>query len=64
MEKKLAYTIKDLVAGGIGSRTTIYQAIADKKLKARKRGRSTIILPPDLAQYIKSLPDFHEQAAA
>ncbi len=64
MEKKLAYTIKDLVAGGIGSRSTIYQAIATKKLRARKRGRSTIILPPDLAEYLESLPDFHEQAAA
>ncbi len=64
MEEKLAYTIKDLVAGGVGSRTTVYEAIKSGALKARKRGKSTIILPPDLAEYLESLPDFHDQAAA
>ncbi len=64
MKRKLAYSIKDLVEGGIGSRTTIYEAIKARKLKARKRGKSTIILPPDLAEYLESLPDFHDQAAA
>ena len=63
MEKQ-AYSIKDLVEAGIGSRSTIYEAIAAKKLRARKRGRSTIILPPDLAEYLENLPDFHDQAAA
>ena len=64
MEEKLAYTVKDLIAGGIGSRSTIYEAIAAKKLRARKRGRSTIILPDDLEEYLQNLPHFHEQAAA
>ena len=61
--EKIAYSIRDLVEGGVGSRTTLYDAIAAGTLKARKRGRSTIILPPDLAEYLESLPDFHEQAA-
>ncbi len=64
MEKKLAYRIKDLVEAGIGSRTTIYELIKDRKLKARKRGASTIILPDDLALSLENLPDFHGQAAA
>ena len=63
MEKQ-AYSIKDLVEAGIGSRTTIYELIKDRKLKARKRGKSTIILPADLDQYLSSLPDFLDQAAA
>jgi hypothetical protein len=63
MEKKLAYRVKDLVAGGIGSRTTVYEAIKAKKLRARKRGGSTIILPDDLEEYLQNLPDFHDQAA-
>ncbi len=63
MKRKLAYSIKDLVEGGIGSRTTVYEAIKARKLRARKRGKSTIILPDDLDQYLKSLPDFHEEAA-
>ena len=64
MGKKLAYTVKDLVEGHVGSRSTIYEAIAAKKLRARKRGRSTIILPDDLEDYLQNLPDFHEQDAA
>ena len=64
MEKKLAYRIKDLVEAGIGSRTTIYELIKDRKLTARKRGTSTIILPDDLDEYLKNLPDFNEEEAA
>ena len=63
MEKQ-AYSIKEVTAAGGGSRSTIYEAIKDGKLRARKRGRSTVILAADLAQYLESLPDFHEQAAA
>ncbi len=62
--EKLAYSIRELAAAGGGSRTKIYEAIAAGKLKARKRGRSTVILAADLAQYLESLPDFHEKAAA
>ncbi len=64
MEKKLAYTIKDLVEGKVGSRTTIYEAINSGKLKAKKRGRSTIILPPAVEEYLENLPDFHDEEAA
>ena len=62
--EKLAYSIKELTAAGGGSRSTIYENIKNRKLKARKRGRSTVILAHDAARYLESLPDFHEQAAA
>ena len=62
--EKMAYTIKEVVEGGGGSRTVVYEAIKSGKLKARKRGRSTIILAPDLAEYLQSLPDFLEKAVA
>ncbi len=62
--EKLAYTIKEMVEAGGGSRTVVYEAIKSGKLKARKRGRSTIILVPDAVEYLESLPDFHEKAAA
>ena len=62
--EKMAYSIREAVEAGAGSRSVIYENIKSGTLKARKRGRSTIILAADLAQYLESLPDFHEQVAA
>ena len=62
--EKMAYSIREAVKAGAGSRSVIYENIKSGALKARKRGRSTVILADDLAQYLESLPDFHEQAAA
>ena len=61
---KLAYTIDEAVDQGAGSRTIVYEAINAGKLKAKKRGKRTIILAPDLIQYLESLPDFRGQAVA
>ena len=61
---KMAFTIPEAVKEGAGSRTVIYEAIKSGALKARKRGRSTVILAADLAQYLENLPDFHDQEAA
>ncbi len=61
---KLAYTIDEAVKAGAGGRTKIYEAIKAGELKARKRGKRTVILAPDLLQYLESLPDFRDQAAA
>lgn len=41
---------------GIG-RTKVYEAIADKRLKARKFGKRTIILRSDLRQFLAALPE-------
>ena len=62
--QKLAYTIPEAVEEGAGSRTVVYEAIAAGKLKAKKRGKRTIILAPDLVQYLQSLPDFLDQGTA
>ena len=60
----MAVTTPRAVKAGAGSRTAIDEALKSGALKARKRGRSTIILAADLAQYLENLPDFHDQAAA
>ncbi len=62
--EKLAYSIREAVAAGGGSRTKLYEAIAAGALKARKRGRSTVILAADLSRYLESLPAFPGQKAA
>lgn len=51
-----AYTLAEaVVATGIG-RTTLYEEIKAGRLKARKRGRSTIILTEHLEEYLNDLP--------
>ncbi len=64
MVEKLAYSLKEMTAAGGGSRSTLYENIKNGKLKARKRGRITIILAPDAIRYLENLPDFHDQEAA
>ena len=61
---KLAYTIPEAVEAGAGGRTKIYEAIKAGELKARKRGKRTIILADDLIAYLEALPDFPNQAVA
>jgi excisionase family DNA binding protein len=61
---KLAYHIEEASEAGAGSRSEIYEALRDGRLKARKRGRRTIILRDDLAAYLASLPDYQPQRAA
>ena len=62
--EKLAFTIPEAVEAGAGSRTVVYEAINAGTLKAKKRGKRTIILADDLTQYLKSLPDFLDQGTA
>jgi excisionase family DNA binding protein len=40
---------------GVG-RTTVYAAIKDGSLKARKCGRTTVVLADDLRAWLSSLP--------
>ncbi len=64
MKHKLAYTIPEAVETGAGGRTAIYEAINAGMLKAKKRGKRTIILATDLDEYLKNLPDFRTEEAA
>ena len=38
-------------------RTTIFDAIHEKRLRAKKYGRRTLILKEDAEEFLKSLPD-------
>ena len=62
--EKMALTIQEPVEAGAGSRSVIYENIKNGSLRARKRGRSTVILAADLTEYLENLPDFHDQAVA
>jgi len=53
---RAAYSIAEVIAlSGLG-RDTIYKAIHEGRLKARKLGRRTLILPSDLQAFFESLP--------
>lgn len=57
MQHDQAYTINELTEGRRRpGRTKIYQEIKEGKLRARKIGRSTVILASDWQQYLQSLP--------
>jgi excisionase family DNA binding protein len=56
MGDQLAYSIDEVCAkSGLG-RTTIYAAIGDGFLIARKFGRRTIVLDDDLKAFLHNLP--------
>lgn len=56
VERKLAFTISDLVQLGPNSRTQIFEEIKQGRLKARRCGRRTVVLNEDYAAYLKALP--------
>jgi hypothetical protein len=53
---KAAYTVEEFAKEQPLGRTSLYKAIKDGKLIARKSGKSTIILAEDAAAFLKSLP--------
>jgi hypothetical protein len=53
---RIAIKIEDAPIVTGASRSRIYGAIRQKKLTARKAGRSTIILIDGLAAWLRSLP--------
>ena len=61
-DDKLAYHVNEAVGAGGGSRSEIYEALRRGDLKAKKRGRRTIILRDDLAAYLSNLPDYQAVA--
>ena len=62
--RKMAYSIRGAAETSDSSRTKIYEAINAGTLKAKKRGKRTIILADDLIAYLEALPDFPNQAVA
>jgi hypothetical protein len=59
--QQLAYSIPDLIKLSAVGRSSIYEEIGAGRLKARKRGRRTIILREDAEQWLASLPTFGAQ---
>jgi excisionase family DNA binding protein len=53
---KAAYTVEEFAAVQPIGRTSLYRAIKAKKLRARKYGRSTIILAADAQAFLENLP--------
>jgi excisionase family DNA binding protein len=56
MNSPLAYTISEACAVARAGRTSVYEAIRDGALIARKRGRKTLILADDLRDWLERLP--------
>jgi excisionase family DNA binding protein len=54
--EKLAFTIPEAAAVSSIGQTSLYKAIRDKQLKARKYGTRTIITRIDLQAFLDSLP--------
>jgi excisionase family DNA binding protein len=52
----LALSIREACAAANVGRTTLYAAIKDGNLAARKIGRRSIVLTDDLARWLRSLP--------
>jgi len=55
---KIVLTPHEAAAIANCSPTTIYAAINDDRLPARKKGRMTVILRTDLDQYLQAMPRY------
>jgi len=61
---QLAYTISEACALSKIGRTTMYAAIKDGQIKARKLRRRTVILHDDLMAFLQNLPEVGVEAVA
>lgn len=54
--EKLAYTVKEVQELVGMSRSSIYIALADQRLRAVKSGKKTLVLAKDLQAWLEKLP--------
>lgn len=54
---KLCYSIDEAAEATSIGRSSLYEDVAAGLLTIKKRGRSTVILAPELARYLMALPD-------
>jgi excisionase family DNA binding protein len=52
----LAYSVNEACSLARAGRTSLYEAIRIGSLRARKRGRRTLILAEDLRRWLEALP--------
>ena len=62
MAEKLAYSPREAAKAAGHGVTQLYAALASGQLRGKKRGRRTLILNPDLKEYLASLPDYESHA--
>ena len=62
MDTRYGYSINDIVKDGPCGRTKVYSEIKVGRLRVRKLGRRTIILPEDRKAWLESLPFKQEEA--
>jgi excisionase family DNA binding protein len=58
-----AFSVAEVLARVPIGRDSLYKAIREKRLIARKNGKRTLILASDLEQFLKSLPQIGSEAA-
>lgn len=56
--RPFAYSVEEAAKIAGLSRSSIYLALGDGRLTARKAGRRTIICPEDLRKFVRDLPLF------
>ena len=64
MNVQLVYSIAEACAVARIGRTALYEAIRSGELRARKRGRRTLVTVKDLRRFIESLPVVTHKARA
>jgi excisionase family DNA binding protein len=57
---RMAYSIKDAAMRGSVSHHTLYRAIGDGRLRAKRLGSRTLILADDLQAFLDGLPDLEK----
>jgi excisionase family DNA binding protein len=58
----LGYSPQETAVRLNASKSTVYRLLAAKKLRAVKRGASTLIVPDSIDEYEASLPPFESRA--
>jgi len=55
-QSKIAYTVSEAVQASGLSRSSLYIAIGNGTLRARKHGARTLVLDSDLRRFLRGLP--------